>query len=105
MMASSTCGGRGRVSRVTVQRSVTSSRRRAVALALLEDPSALERSLLGAFPYQRNEAVLHTDSSLLPRRTPARQAWNYHLFAQPRTATTVTYYLNHLQRLDAPDRA
>jgi len=73
------------------------------ALALLEDPSALERSLLGAFPYQRNEAVVHTDSSLLPRRTPARQAWNYHLFAQPRTATTVTYYLNHLQRLDAPE--
>jgi predicted NAD/FAD-binding protein len=73
------------------------------ALALLEDPSPLERSLLGAFPYKSNEAVLHTDSSLLPRRTLARQAWNYHLFARPRTATTVTYYLNHLQRLDAPE--
>jgi predicted NAD/FAD-binding protein len=73
------------------------------ALALLEDPSASERELLGCFPYQRNEAVLHTDSSLLPRRRQARQAWNYHLFASPRPATTVTYYLNHLQRLDAPE--
>jgi predicted NAD/FAD-binding protein len=47
--------------------------------------------------------VLHTDASLLPRRPLARQAWNYHLFAKPRPATTVTYYLNHLQRLQAPE--
>jgi uncharacterized protein len=73
------------------------------ALALLEDPSPSEREILGAFPYQPNVAVLHTDAALLPRRAPARQAWNYHLFAQPRAATTVTYYLNHLQRLQAPE--
>jgi predicted NAD/FAD-binding protein len=73
------------------------------ALALLEDPSERERELLGRFPYQRNEAVLHTDAALLPRRRAARQAWNYHLFAAPRPASTVTYYLNHLQRLNAPE--
>jgi predicted NAD/FAD-binding protein len=73
------------------------------ALAMLDDPSELERDILGAFPYQPNEATLHTDSSLLPRRHAARQAWNFHLFAQPRAKTTVTYYLNHLQRLDAPE--
>jgi predicted NAD/FAD-binding protein len=73
------------------------------ALALLEDPTTLEREILASFPYQPNEAVLHTDSSLLPRRAAARQAWNYHLFAQPRPLSTVTYYCNHLQRLDAPE--
>ena len=73
------------------------------ALAMLEDPSDAERSLLAAFPYQRNVAVLHTDETLLPRRLAARQAWNYHLFAKPREASTVTYYLNHLQRLEAPE--
>jgi uncharacterized protein len=73
------------------------------ALALLDDPSRLERDILGAFPYQRNEAVLHTDSTLLPRRHAARQAWNFHLFSRARPMTTVTYYLNHLQRLDAPE--
>jgi predicted NAD/FAD-binding protein len=73
------------------------------ALGLLADPSPAEREILAAFPYQRNEAVLHTDSSLLPRRAPARQAWNYHLFAQPRPLSTVTYYMNHLQRLNAPE--
>jgi uncharacterized protein len=73
------------------------------ALATLEDPSRLEREILACFPYQPNEAVLHTDASLLPRRLAARQAWNYHLFAQPRPLSTVTYYMNHLQQLDAAE--
>jgi predicted NAD/FAD-binding protein len=73
------------------------------ALAMLEDPTASEREVLGAFSYSANEAVLHTDSSLLPRRVHARQAWNYHLFAQPRPQTTVTYYMNHLQRLNCAE--
>lgn len=70
------------------------------ALAMLEDASTGEREVLGAFSYSANEAVLHTDARLLPRRRAARQAWNYHLFAQPRPQTTVTYYMNHLQRLN-----
>jgi predicted NAD/FAD-binding protein len=65
------------------------------ALALLSDPSEDERRVLGAFPYTKNEAVLHTDSSLLPRTPGARAAWNYRLGndGQP----TITYYLNKLQ--------
>ena len=72
------------------------------ALALLADPSPAEREILGAIPYQENEAVLHTDASLLPRRRRARQAWNFHLLAEPRDRTTVTYWMNHLQRLATP---
>jgi predicted NAD/FAD-binding protein len=71
------------------------------ALALLSDPSAREREVLGAIPYQRNEAVLHTDSTLLPRRRGARAAWNFHLLREPKPLSTVTYYMNHLQRLHA----
>jgi predicted NAD/FAD-binding protein len=71
------------------------------ALALLSDPSARESELLGAIPYQRNEAVLHTDSTLLPRRRAARAAWNFHLLREPKPLSTVTYYMNHLQRLRA----
>jgi uncharacterized protein len=71
------------------------------ALALLGDPSARERAVLGAIPYQRNEAVLHTDSTLLPRRRGARAAWNFHLLREPKPLSTVTYYMNHLQRLRA----
>jgi predicted NAD/FAD-binding protein len=72
------------------------------ALAMLTDPSDAEAQILGAMPFQANEAVLHTDERLLPRRHAARQAWNFHLLEQPKPLTTVTYAMNHLQRLDAP---
>lgn len=71
------------------------------ALAVLSDASERERELLGAIPYQLNEAVLHTDSTLLPRRRAARAAWNFHLLREPKPLSTVTYYMNHLQQLRA----
>jgi predicted NAD/FAD-binding protein len=69
------------------------------ALAILDDPSDLERELLGAFAYQPNEAVLHTDATLLPRRRRAWASWNYHLLDEPRDVSTVTYDMNRLQSL------
>lgn len=71
------------------------------ALALLEDATAAEHEILGAIPYQRNEAVLHTDVSLLPRRRRAWASWNYHLLEEPHGRTTVTYHMNRLQSLRA----
>jgi uncharacterized protein len=71
------------------------------ALRILQDASSREHELLGAIAYQPNEAVLHTDSTLLPRRRAARSAWNFHLLREPKPLTTVTYYMNHLQRLIA----
>ncbi|HEY8810490.1 MAG TPA: FAD-dependent oxidoreductase, partial [Solirubrobacterales bacterium] len=71
------------------------------ALAMLADPSEMEREILGAIPYQRNEAVLHTDTSLLPRRRAAWSSWNFHLPEKPVGRTTVTYWMNNLQRLRA----
>ena len=46
-------------------------------------PEPRRAEILGAIPYQPNEAVLHTDRSLLPRRRAAWSAWNYHLLAEP----------------------
>jgi predicted NAD/FAD-binding protein len=74
------------------------------ALALLDDASALERDVLSAFPYAANEAVLHTDTRLLPRRPLARAAWNYHMLANPQQPVALTYDMNILQTLDAPVR-
>ena len=68
------------------------------ALALLEDPSDDERAILGAFGYTQNDAVLHTDSSLLPRCRAAHASWNYRVDGAERP--TVTYYLNRLQQLE-----
>ncbi|MCX7960308.1 MAG: FAD-dependent oxidoreductase [Burkholderiales bacterium] len=74
------------------------------ALALLADPSPAEREVLGAIRYQRNDAVLHTDARLLPRRRLARAAWNYHVLDRPGAPVAVTYDMNRLQSLDAPER-
>ena len=71
------------------------------ALAMLADASPGERELLAAIPYQPNEAVLHTDVRLLPRRRRAWASWNYHLLDEPSERTTVTYYMNRLQSLRA----
>jgi len=70
------------------------------ALKLLADPRQVEREVLGAIPYQTNEAVLHTDVSLMPRRRRAWAAWNYHLSAADNAApVAVTYSMNILQAL------
>ena len=74
------------------------------ALAMLADPSAAEREVLGAIPYQPNEAVLHTDTSLMPRRRAAWASWNYHLVTERTGTTAVTYDMNRLQSLVADRR-
>lgn len=68
------------------------------ALALLTDASWREREILDAIPYQENEAVLHTDRSLMPKRQAAWASWNYHL-GDGSGRPTVTYHLNRLQRI------
>lgn len=60
-----------------------------------------ERAVLSAFPYQQNQAVLHTDESVLPRRKRAWAAWNYHLPAGDSDQATLTYNMNILQSLPA----
>lgn len=71
------------------------------ALELLRDPSPLERELLGAIRYQPNRAVLHTDTSVLPRRQAAWAAWNYERGAEESNEPRVClhYLLNRLQPL------
>lgn len=74
------------------------------ALALLQWPTPAEREVLGAFPYAPNEAILHTDSSVLPRAPRARAAWNYHALATNQEAVALTYDMNVLQTIKAPVR-
>jgi predicted NAD/FAD-binding protein len=71
------------------------------ALAMLADPSPAEREVLGAIPYQENEAVLHTDRRLLPKRPLAWASWNYHIPAHGAPRVAVTYLMNVLQSLES----
>jgi predicted NAD/FAD-binding protein len=74
------------------------------ALALLSDPTSAEREVLGAIPYQRNEAVLHTDTRLMPRRRLAWACWNYHSLPRSEGPLALTYNMNMLQNLAAREQ-
>ena len=69
------------------------------ALKLLSHPTDDERVTLSAIKYQKNEAVLHTDKSLLPIKNKAWAAWNYHIPEDPRSNVALTYNMNILQGL------
>ncbi|MDX8325833.1 NAD(P)/FAD-dependent oxidoreductase [Agrobacterium tumefaciens] len=75
------------------------------ALEMLTDATQAERRILGAFGYTKNRAVLHTDSSFMPRRRAAWSSWNYVAdtrieMGQP----SITYWMNKLQPLgEIPD--
>ena len=73
------------------------------ALALLADATEREHSILGAITYQANEAVLHTDASVLPVRRKAWAAWNAWLPRDPGAPCTVSYCMNLLQGIDSPE--
>jgi predicted NAD/FAD-binding protein len=73
------------------------------ALALLADADDTERAVLGAFTFQDNDTVLHTDARLLPSRRAAWAAWNAYVPAAPEAPCTVSYCMNLLQSLDAPE--
>jgi len=72
------------------------------ALALLDNPSAQERELLGAIRYQGNPAALHQDTSLMPRRRRVWSSWNY-LRDRQDGGACVTYWMNRLQGIDPAD--
>ena len=75
------------------------------AVRMLAMPTAAERDVLGAIGYTVNPTLLHTDRSVLPRSPRAQASWNYALpacDAQP-TAVQLSYNMNRLQRLDAPE--
>ena len=72
------------------------------ALQLLAEPSTAERDILGAIPYQTNDVVLHTDVRLLPRERKTWSSWNY-LLTQDQRPAVVTYNMNILQGIDAPE--
>lgn len=71
------------------------------ALKILEDADELETELLSAFPYAENSAVLHTDSSVLPRSQRAWASWNYRIAEHSDGRPMVTYNLNILQGLQS----
>ncbi len=85
------------------------------ALELIQDASKKERDILGAFRFQQNHAVLHSDARLMPKRRRAWAAWNYVSDNSPiqflkkssnsketfgSNDLCLTYWMNRLQSID-----
>ena len=75
------------------------------ALGLLADPSDAEVTTLKQFAYSSNQAVLHTDRSVLPRARNARASWNYRMTScdRPGQSAVVSYWMNRLQGHQSPE--
>ncbi len=74
------------------------------ALRLLSDPSSAEQEILSGLEYQDNQVILHTDTTLLPKRRSAWAAWNYRLCghqAEFERQPTLTYNMNILQHIES----
>ncbi len=78
------------------------------SLSLLANPSDAEVGVLGAFAYERNTAILHTQGKgVLPKRKHLWAAWNYRLRQPARKAkgsliSSTHYYMNKLQHISGP---
>ena len=70
-------------------------------LEILSDATLEEKDVLNAIAYQRNVAVLHTDHRMMPATKRAYASWNYFRSDKQATLTSVTYWMNCLQRLGA----
>lgn len=72
------------------------------ALRLLVDPAPDLKETLGAFRFQSNQAILHTDTRLLPRSPRVWSSWNY--LAQNQSPSSrdisVSYFMNQLHRFN-----
>ena len=73
------------------------------ALEMLENPTDTEKDILSSIPYQKNEVLLHTDSSVLPRRKLSWASWNYQLDSDPALPVVLTYNMNILQNINCKE--
>jgi predicted NAD/FAD-binding protein len=70
------------------------------ALRMLAKPTPAEDALLSSIQYQKNEVILHSDNSVLPKKRLARASWNYLDSANEKAG--LTYYMNRLQNIESP---
>ena len=72
------------------------------ALSLLAQPTPQEQAFLGAIRYHPNKAVLHTDTSVMPKKKLAWAAWNYERATDlglESSRVCLHYWINRLQPL------
>ncbi len=72
------------------------------ALRMLDQPTEQEQEVLGAFSYQDNQIIVHSDTSFMPQHQKCWASWVY-LAEQQRDENpqvSLSYWMNRLQNLD-----
>ena len=69
------------------------------SLKIISDISDREKEILSNFKYKPNEAVIHSDESVMPKNKQAWCSWNSSLNPENKEHSSVTYWLNQLQNL------
>lgn len=73
-------------------------------LRLLADATPVETAALAAIRYQPNQAILHADSTQMPKSRRVWASWNYAEPAGPRPdRIDLTYWMNSLQPIPKDD--
>ena len=74
------------------------------SLKFIKNPTQLQNEILGSFSYQKNLAVLHKDSNVMPIN---KKAWASWVYSQNNCANnldknnlSVSYWMNNLQNID-----
>ena len=73
------------------------------ALEILKKPTDDEVKILKSLPYQKNDIILHTDSSIMPQKKLSWAAWNYNIDSPDDSPITLTYNMNILQNIKTQD--
>jgi predicted NAD/FAD-binding protein len=73
------------------------------ALNILADATDLEKKILGSICYQKNNVLLHTDTSILPSKKATWASWNYYIPRKEHKAASLSYDMNILQGITSPD--
>ncbi|MEM6811131.1 MAG: FAD-dependent oxidoreductase [Pseudomonadota bacterium] len=74
------------------------------ALSMIENPTEQEQSVLGAFDYQDNDIIVHSDESFMPHEKKCWASWVYlsETKEDEKPVVSLSYWMNNLQNLD-PD--
>ncbi|MBM3590721.1 MAG: hypothetical protein FJX30_05070 [Alphaproteobacteria bacterium] len=78
------------------------------ALSFIDNPTSLQKNILSSFSFQKNHAILHKDSSVMPKCKKAWASWVYSHNNQTNSQSvdndknnlSVSYWMNNLQNID-----
>ncbi len=69
-------------------------------IRMIENPTSEQFRILSSFRYQKNNAIIHTDESVMPKNRKVWSSWNYKTEnVNGKNIPTTIYWMNNLQQV------